>query len=401
MQKFSYSAVDSNGIPQSGLIQANSQNQAVQILRNRGLIVTDVKEKRELDVGQYVAQFRGVPALEKIVFTRQLSTMIGSGLSITLALRILQGQAKNAMFKEALGDVLRDIDGGASLHDAMSKHEDIFERLYLSLIKVGEASGKLDEILDRLAEMMEKDKKFKSKVKGAMIYPIIIVLVMLGVLAVMFLFVIPRLADLYEELDADLPLITQLMIDASDLFVSFWWLAILLAVGAFFGFKQLVKNEDVRETIDELKLRVPVFGSLSREVQLTSFTRTLSMLVESGIPLLEALSISKETISNKIFRDGVDMAAAAVEKGKPLGETFQSNPVFPAIMSEMVIAGEQTGKLDEVLVKVSQYFESEATNKTENLASAIEPIVMVVLGVMVGFLVVSLILPIYSLTSQF
>lgn len=401
MTKYSYSAVDSNGIPQSGLVEANSTDQAVQVLRNRGLIVTEVKEKKELELGQIIGKFRGVPAQEKIVFTRQLSTMIASGLPITQSLKILQQQAHNAVFEQSLGDILRAIDGGASLHEAMAEHPKVFNRLYLSLIKAGEASGQLDVILDRLAEMMEKDKEFKDKVRGAMIYPIIIVVVMLMVLAVMFLFVIPRLAALYEELNAELPVITKLMISASKLMVGFWWLAALLTVGAFVGLRYLLRRPNVREVTDELKLKLPVFGSLSREVQLTSFTRTLSMLVSSGIPLLEALSIAKETITNQIFRDGVNAAAAAVGKGRPLGETFRANQAFPPIMSEMITAGEQTGKLDEVLGKVSQYFENEATNKTENLASAIEPIVMVVLGVMVGFLVVSLILPIYSLTSQF
>ncbi len=401
MKTFTYSAVDPEGVPQTGQIKALNKKQAANTLRARNFIVTSLEEEKDSDIGKYFSRFRGIPAQEKIVFTRQLGTMIGAGLPINQALRVLSAQTSNARFAEVIDDIAQQVDGGSSLFDAMSSHEDVFGRLYTSLIKAGEASGNLEEIFMRLADTMEAESNFKGKVKGAMIYPIIIVLVMIGVLMVMFLFVIPRLAELYEDLDAELPFLTQILINFSDAMVAYWWVLAAIIVGVILLMRKLLKNPRFEMSYSQALIKAPVFGSLTTEVQLTSFTRTLSMLVSSGIPLLEAIEISKETLSNVIFRKAADEAAQMIEKGKPMAEAFRRHPEFPTLLAEMLAVGEQTGKIDEVLMKISEYFEAQANRKTENLASAIEPIVMVVLGVMVGFLIISLIMPIYSLTSSF
>lgn len=400
MNTFSYTAVDSEGLSKSGKIKALSRQQAVNSLRQENFIVTSLKEEKSNTMTDLVNKFRGVPAHDKIVFTRQLSTMIASGLPINQALRILGNQADNDYFGTVILDVAQQIDGGSSFSESLEAYEQIFGRLYLSLVRAGEASGNLDNILSRLADTMEADDDFNSKVRGAMIYPLIIVLVMVGVLAIMFLFVIPRLAELYEELDAELPFMTRVLVGFSEFMVSFWWVIILLGVGGYYLIRKLSEQPEIELQLNQLQLKAPVFGPLLTEVQLTSFTRTLSMLVSSGIPLLEALDISKETLTNRVYKDAAEETSAMVEKGKPLAEAFKYHEEFPALLGEMVAVGEQTGKVDEVLLKISAYFETQATRKTDNLASAIEPIVMVVLGVLVGFLVISLILPIYSLTSQ-
>ncbi len=401
MKTFKYTGVDSDGLPQSGQLQAVSRQQAINILKSRNYIVTKLEEKTTTDVGEFLAKIKGVPKREIVVFSRQLGTMIGAGLPINQAMKILAGQTTNAYFAGVITDMIQQIDGGTSFHEALAAHPKVFDRLYLSLIEAGEASGNLEVILSRLSETMEAEENFKGKVKGAMIYPVIIIVVMIAVLLVMFIFVIPQMAGMYEDMGAELPIVTKLMIQFSDLLVKTWYLMLLGIVAFIVGLKKLMKRPAVAKAWAKLMLKMPVFGSLIAQVQLTSFTRTLSMLVKSGIPLLNALDISKETLGNMIFRSAAEEAAVQVEKGKPLADAFKMHKEFPPLLSEMLAVGEQTGKVDEVLLKISKYYESEASRKTENLASAIEPIVMVLLGVMVGFLVVALILPIYSLTSQF
>ena len=400
MKSFNYTAVDADGIPQSGKLKAVSRQQAADSLRSRNYIVTALKEESDLSIENFLNRVRGVPTQEKVVFTRQLGTMIGSGLPLNQALRILANQTGSEYFAQIINDIVRQIDGGASFHNALTTYEKEFGRLYLSLIKAGEASGNLENILSRLADTMEAEAEFKGKVKGALIYPAIVVVVMILVMGIMFFFVIPRLAQLYEDLDAELPFITQALISFSKFLTSYWWLALLALVAGYIMFRHMMKQPEVQDKVAQMQLKLPVFGALTTEVQLTSFTRTLGMLVSSGIPLLEAIDISKETLGNKVYRHAAEDSASMVEKGKSLAEAFKKHAEFPPLLSEMLAVGEQTGKVDDVLNKISQYFEQQASRKTENLASALEPIVMVILGVMVGFLVISLILPIYSLTSQ-
>ena len=401
MKSFKYSAVDSDGIPQTGELRALSKQQAINTLKARNYIVTKLTEQKTSSVNEWLSQLKGVPRKDIIVFTRQLGTMIGSGLPISQALRLLANQANNPYFGQVITDIIQQIDGGASLYDSLSAHPKVFSRLYMSLIKAGEESGNLETILERLANTLEASQQFRSKVIGAMIYPVVIILVMVGVVMIMFLFVIPQLAALYDDMGAELPFVTKIMITASDLMTSYWWMAIIVCIGIFYGLKRLFAIPKFGRKLAKVMLKLPVFGALGMEVQMTSFTRTLGMLVSSGIPLLQAMDISRETLSNMIFREAVSEASVMVEKGKPLADAFRKYEEFPALLSEMLSVGEQTGKVDEVLKKISQYFEQQAMQKTDNLASAIEPIVLVLLGVGVGIMVVSLIMPIYSLTSQF
>lgn len=378
-----------------------SKEQAVRLLRERDLVVTSVTPEKKLELLSIFSSLRGIPSSQKIVFTRQLATMIDAGLPITQALKILERQSRSEKMQGAIQAITTDIDGGMSLYESMSHHPDIFSRLYLSLIKAGEASGTLSEILLRLSDSMQSEADFKGRVKGAMIYPMIIVVVMLGVLTLMFVFVIPRLASLYDEMGAELPVITKILLRTSQSVVDFWWVGIIFLIAMVLAFRSFGQRRNVRYFLNDTKARLPVFGNLLKEVELTNFTRTLGMLMSSGIPILESLEISRETLNNVRLKDGISDAARAVEKGKPLSDPLRENVVFPPIMAEMIAVGEQTGKIDEVLKKVSEYFGTESTRTTENLASALEPIIMVVLGVVVGIIVVALVLPIYSLTSQF
>lgn len=400
MQTYTYTTITKEGDRKKGEMQAIDERQVADLLREQGLIVTGIAIK-ELEFLKKLSLFKGVPGQDIAVFTQQLATMINSGLPITQGLEILQKQTRNGTLREALEKISGGLDAGSSLHRMMGEYPNIFDRLYISLVRAGEASGKLGEILDELGDVLERENEFRSKVKGAMIYPAIVLLVMLGVMVVMMVFVIPQLSALYEDLDVELPIVTRIFIQISDIMVALWWLMPIAAVGLIVFYRWFSNTLQGRYLIDEVKMKAPVFGKLALQAQLTSFTRTLSLLLASGIPMLDALDISGETLKNIHLRESMAQSSKLIEKGQSLSDTFRSNKFLPPLMAEMIAVGEQTGKIDEVLLKVSKYFEGLATKTTDNLSSALEPIIIVVLGIGVGVLVVSFILPIYSLTSNF
>jgi type IV pilus assembly protein PilC len=337
---------------------------------------------------------------EVVNFTRQLSTMITAGLQVTEALRILEGQA-GPEFAEVLSQISNEVEGGASLAGAMEKHPKIFSKVYVSLVRAGEAAGVLDEVLKRLATSMEKQREFRSKTKGALTYPAIVMVGMGLVGIIMMVFVIPKLTSMYQDFGAELPGATKILIGLSSLITRVWYLSLLIVVGAVMGLRMWLKTEGGRLAFDQLVLKLPVVGPLITEVVLTDFTRTLSLLVASGISLLEALRIVGRALGNALFEKAVAKAAVQVEKGFPLAATLAAEAVFPPLVPQMVSVGEETGKLDEVLGKLAGYFEMEVEHRIKSLTTAIEPLIMILLGVGVGFLVIAVILPIYNLTSQF
>ena len=370
-------------------------------MRKKELVVTDIAEKRQLSLSVYLHNAQKVSTIDIVIFTRQLAVMLDAGIPIVQALRALGEQVHTDYFAEVIHSIAEEVESGSSLHKAMLRQENVFKELYLSLVNAGEKSGNLVAVLRRLAETLQRENTFKSKVKGAMIYPLVIICVMLAVIVLMFVFVIPQLQTLYDELGADLPTTTKVLLAVSDATVSYWWLFLIIIMVGMFFLRRAINTEQGQEAKSKVILKLPIFGMLTKQMELTSFTRTLSMLISSGLPILDALDISKKTMNNRVFQNGVDTAAQAVEQGGSLGEEIYRNKNFPSMLAEMVRVGEQTGKLDDVLNDLAQYFESEALRTVDNLSSLLEPVVMVILGVGVGFLVISLILPIYSLTSQF
>jgi type II secretory pathway component PulF len=397
---FSYTAKDGEGKTKTGFVEAATTAQVAEILRNRNLVPTEIKEKESSPLSLFWQGLRGISAEEKMVFTRKLATMVAAGLPLARALEGLAAQTRNPRFREVLSGTLRDVQAGASLSSGLEKHEGVFSRVYLSLIRAGEASGALDKILLRLAENEEKRREFIGRTKGAMIYPAIVVVGMVVVFVMMMTFVIPKLVDMYKDLGANLPLPTKIMIGVSDFFTHFWWLLILLVAGVVVGGWRFSKTVPGRYLWARMILRLPIIGPISSQSQLAETTRTLGLLIGSGIPILTALDIGKGAITNVLYLEAIDRAAILVEKGTPLSAALRNEPLFPASMWQMVEVGEETGKVDEVLFKISHFFESEVDQSVKNLSTALEPLIMVLLGVMVAFLILSVILPIYSLTSQ-
>ncbi len=384
----------------SGEVEAGSPQQAAKLLSQKGLVVISITGKRELPI-DFILSFRDrVTGGDISNFTRQLATMINAGLPVTEALLILRSQAKGTM-QRIVAQILADVEEGESLSSAMSKHSNAFSRTYIALIKSGEVGGVIDEVLVKLAEDLEKQEEFKGKVKGALIYPVIIVIGMIIVAMIMLIFVIPRITTLYEQFNSELPLMTKIVIGTSDFMVKFWPLVVLSMGGIVYGLKTYRATKDGRRKIDEIMVRIPIFGELQKQIVLTNLTRTLSLMISSGVSILEALTIASQVVTNVVISEALADINKLVEKGFPLAFAFARHPdAFPLLLSQMIAVGEETGKMDEVLLKVSHVFEVESEQKVKALTSAIEPMILMVMGVGVAFLVVAIILPIYNLTTQ-
>ncbi len=400
MPLFRYTAKNDHGETLKGKVEAQTATQAAAVLRNRGLLIISVIPLNTGVSNPLQEILFGVKFDDIVTFTRQLSTMITAGLPLTQGLTILAQQSKPTMTK-LVNDLLREIEGGTSFSAALEKQPKVFTKVYTQLVRAGEAGGVLDTVLDRLAENMEKDKDFKAKTKGALIYPMIIVIAMIVVALVMMIFVIPKLTEMYKDFGAELPFATQLLIDISTLVARFWWVGGLGVFGGSLLFKRWVKTKAGRRSWDMFLLRLPVFGAVRAKVVLTEFTRTLSLLLGAGISLLQALEIVGSGLNNSIYADAIKDSTLQVEKGVAFSQSISKYTAFPPILSQMVAVGEETGKLDDVLLKLSIYFQSESEHAIKNMTVALEPMIMIVLGLGVGLMVVAIIMPIYSLTSQF
>ncbi len=399
MKKFKYKARDSKGKLISGEVEAHSQESAVKLIKKRGYVVIDINESKS-KFGSLFNKYRShVGAGDITIYTRQLATMINAGLPIVEALSILRTQAKSNL-QGIFSQILADVEGGDSFSTALKRHPKIFSPTYIALITAGETGGVLDKVLNRLADNLEKQQEFRGKVKGALIYPIIVVIGMVAVSIIMLVFVVPRLTDLYSQFDAELPVTTRILMGTSDLAVRFWPILLLLAALGLWGYNLYKKTDKGKRKIAEFKFKIPLIGELQKQIILTELTRTLSLMVGSGVPILDALNVTSHVIDNVIVSEAMEDASKQIEKGFPIAFAFaKHSEAFPYILSQMIAVGEETGKMDEVLMKVSHIFEVDSEQKVKALTSAIEPIVMIILGIGVAFLVISVILPIYNLTT--
>lgn len=401
--KFKYSAKTKDGRhTQKGEIEAPNQKSAIDLLKKNDLVVFSLIPVSESQIT--LTDFQSVLGIslgEKVRFTDQLANMITAGLAMTKALEILAGQAKNPKMAEVIKMILSDVEAGSSLHDSISKHPKIFSESYISLIRAGESSGKLDAVLRRLADTMEKQNQFRSKVRSAMIYPIIITLAMVAVFTILMVSVIPKLAVMYESLDVELPAITQAMISLSNFMVNSWYIMLAIIIVSVVAFIKYKQTEGGAMTVAKIVFKFPVFGNLSRQSGLVEFTGTLSLLVESGVPIIDGLKIVKNTTGNIIYRQAIERFVEDVRHGMPLSQTVMKEETFPTLVSEMLMVGEETGTMDQRLASLSEYFENEVNKIVKNLSAAMEPMIMVVLGIMVGVLMFAVVTPIYKLTAAF
>src|SRR3990167_2227431 len=399
MPVYNYLAKDTTGKAKSGIVDAQSENSAVTLLRNQGLFIVSLTEKKN-SIFESLLSFKGVPSGEVVTFTRQFSTMISAGLPIAKALNVLAEQTPNSGMRSVIYNCLRDIEGGVPLSTAFGRFPKVFSTTYQALTRAGEASGKLDTILKRLADTLESQRELQSKFKGALIYPAIVLLTMVGVFVMMMVLVIPKLAIMYKSLNVDLPSSTKVMIGVSNFMVTKYYIVIILVVGAVLGFKAFKNTPFGSVFISKILFALPIFGKISKQKELSDFTRTLSLLISSAIPIVEALNIVSKVITNSTYKVAAIEAAVFVEKGNSLSDYLRSNRVFPPLLAQMASVGEETGQLDSVLDQVADFFASETYHAVKGLSAALEPIILIVLGGMVGLLIVSFITPIYKITSS-
>ena len=400
MAIFYYTVKNVHGETIKGRVEAHTKEQASTILHNRLLLVISIKPQNDTLLTSLNTILFGIKQNEVVDFTRQLATMVTAGLTLSESMHILQQQSNPAM-EHMISSVLREIEGGTTFAKALQSQGKIFSQVYIQLVRAGETAGMLDTVLARLADTMEKQREFQGKVRGALIYPVIVIFAMIVVSFVMLVYVVPKLTQLYKELGAQLPFLTQLLIDLSTFASTFWWLIILGAIAGGFAFQAWHKTEKGREKFDRFLLKLPVLGILRQKVILTEFCRTMSLLQSAGISVLQALEILTASQDNMLYKKALAESIEQVEKGVPLSQTIGRYDYFPPIVSQMISVGEETGKVDEILLKLSIYFESESEQAVRNLTAAFEPMIMMILGVGVAVLVLAIIMPIYNITNNF
>lgn len=402
MPVYNYSARDNSGKINHGRVEADNEKEAADLIRERSLFLINLTVIKKGGITFSLVRFKKVSFRDIVNFTRQLSTMVTAGLQMPEAINLLKNQSNNPAFSEMLNKIYRELQGGGNLHGTLIKFPKNFSTSYVALIKAGESSGTLDKVLARLAENLEKDLEFRSKVKGALVYPMIIVIAMFVVFGILMTVVVPKLTELYVDFGADLPLATRILQLISDFSVKFWWVIIIGAIIFSRIFLKWKTTGVGRQVWDKFTLSLPLFGELQKQIILVEFTRTLGLLVGAGVHILDSLNILVESLGNIHYKEALQDITKKVEKGLPLGTLFaQYQLLFPAILAQMVKVGEETGKMDESLLKLSTYFENESDHTVKGLTTAIEPIIMIVLGVGVGFIVFAIITPIYNLVNQF
>lgn len=400
MKTWQYKVRDRAGNVSTGVLEAVDEKQAATILRSKGFLVTLLYESDVLSMGSVFGRFQK-PKVDDITnLTRQLSTMISSGLPLVEALKILRNQSPQTL-RPVLDKVLTEVEGGSTLADAMKDSGGGFSTVYIAMVRAGESAGVLDQVLAKLADALDKDREFRSKTKGAMVYPAIISIAMVVIAGIMMVFVVPRLTAMYKDFGAELPGPTKVLMGVSEFAVRFWYILAFIGFVGYSLFSNWAKTEVGGLVVEQLTFKIPIWGKLKKDIILTEFARTISVLLAAGIPILDALQIVSDTLGSKVYGTQVKQAAVFVEKGIGLSEAITRLEVFPPILSQMISVGEETGKLDEVLAKLAKFYEGESEVKIKALTTAIEPLIMIIMGIGVGFLVIAVIMPIYNLTSQF
>lgn len=398
--KFSYRAKTTDGVITKDVLEANSEKEAVKILSEQKLFVLDITEDKAQNIAGLELNFLSSVSLkDKIVFTKELAMMIKGGLPLVDALESLQEQTENKNLSRATKDIANDVKGGMALSKALAKHSNIFQKLYIAIVSSGEQSGKLDEVLEKLAEQLQKDYDLIAKVKSAISYPLVIVVALVGIMVLMMIFVVPKLKDIFTDMGAELPLITRIILGISDWLVKFWYIALLIIVALIIGFYLAGKNAKTAYSLDRVKVRLPIFGELIKKIYFARFARTMGTLVGAGLPILNSLATVKEVVNSPYLADYFDRISAEVESGVALSTSMRKQKVFPAMICQMLAMGEKSGRIDNVLFDLADFYDKEVTNTTANLASLIEPILILVVGAGVGLAVASVIMPIYSLVN--
>ena len=393
-----YQVRDRGGKLLSGSLQADSEALVLQQLRDQGYTPLEINLKKTglSSLGSLQIGGKKIKGRDKAVFSRQFATMVNSGLPILRALAILADQTDHKEFAKALTGVRMDVEQGGSLSSAMQKHPNAFNDLYISMIKSGETGGVLDDVMLRLATMIEKENELRSRIKSAMTYPVAVVALVGLIMAAMLLFVVPQFKSIYAQLGGSLPLPTRILLGASSILKTYWWMVLAGAFVFRFLFKRFKATPQGRLQVDALKHKVPVFGGLFHQTGIARFSDTLGMLLKSGVPILQALDIVSDTVNNKVISRAVVDVQGAVREGESIAKPLSKHAVFPPMVVQMLAVGEETGQVDTMLSKVAEFYNQEVEATVDALTSLLEPLLIAVIGGCVGAAVISLYMPMFN-----
>jgi type IV pilus assembly protein PilC len=398
MPSFEWKGRGRGGQDQTGVLVADSKESVIAALRRQQIIVTAVKERgKEIALPKFGGK---VPPKSIAIFTRQFSVMIDAGLPLVQCLEILGSQQDHKLFRRVLLQVRQDVESGSSLADSMRKHPKTFNDLYTNMVAAGEAGGILDTILQRLATYIEKSVKLNAQVKSALIYPVAVITIAIIVVAIILWKVIPVFASLFASLGAELPFPTRVVIAMSDFVADFWWLTLIIVIGGVIFLRRYHRTYKGRRVLDGLMLRAPVIGMLLRKIAVARFCRTLATLTSSGVPILDGLNITAKTAGNAIVEDAIMATRKSVEEGKTISEPLGDTDVFPPMVVQMIAVGEQTGALDTMLTKIAEFYEDEVDIAVAGLMKLLEPVMIAILGVVIGGIVIAMYMPMFTLIGQ-
>jgi type IV pilus assembly protein PilC len=402
---FNYKAQRENGDVYEGSAEANSRFDIYAIVRNEGSTILEIKEKSSFSVKHAYRKANSflstVKESEKIILARNVATMIKAGLSLSRSIDVMERQSKNPKLKAVLAQVREDINGGSPLHKAIERHPRVFPPLFVAMVKAGEESGKLAEALTVVARQMEHSYELKKKIRGAMIYPSIIVIAMIGIGILMLIYVVPTLSQTFAELNAELPLSTRIIIGTSNFLANNIVLSLASIVAVVVGLMAAARTRRGRVTFDFVLLHMPIISGLVREANAARTARTLSSLLSAGVEVLSALSITGEVLQNSYYKTVIQRAQEEVRSGNPIADVFiERSDIYPVMMGDMMAVGEETGQLAEMLERIAEFFEEDVSQRTKDLSTIIEPFLMIVIGSVVGFFAISMIAPIYSISES-
>jgi type IV pilus assembly protein PilC len=399
MAAFAYAAINADGLEVAGELNAADFTAAREQLRVRGLLASSLKELPSTTEGGFTA-LKAVKPKSLQIFSRQFATMIEAGLNVVASLVILEQQTDDAYLAQVIRELRADVEGGLLLSQAMARHPKVFDRLYIAMVEAGEAAGILDTVLDRVAFQIEKQTQIKRRVKGAMLYPTMVMIFATLVLIGMLMFLVPVFVKIFKQLGGQLPKLTQYVVDASNVVRGYWFIIIPLLIALPFIFKKWKSTENGRRIWDRFKLRVPMkIGDTVLKVTMARFSRTLSTLVAAGVDIIKALEITGQTAGNWVIEDALAGVRAKVHEGVPIAQPLIENDVFPPMVSQMVKIGEETGELEKMLGKIADFYEDEVDAAIASLTSIIEPLMMIAVGCMVGVIIIAMYLPMFKMLS--
>ena len=400
METFSYTAVGADGKEKKGTVIAETREDAARSLKDQGLLPMSIGKQSALDKDiNFSFGKKGVKVRDLSVFCRQFSSIIKAGVNVINALSMMSEQTENKKLKAAIKNVQSNVEKGETLSSAMRSEGDIFPSLLVSMVAAGEASGSLETAIERMAIQFEKDAKISGMVKKAMIYPIILIVVMIGVVIAMMMFVIPNFMDMFEGLDAEMPFMTVMVINMSNFILDKWWLLILIVVGVVFAYKSYYKTDAGRHMIDRIKIKIPVFGVLTVKTACARFSRIMSTLLSAGMPMISAIEIAAGTMDNVLFKDALQKVRSGVALGMGFSQQIGVTRLFPAMLVHMVGIGEETGNIEDMLTNVANYYDEEVELATQSVTALMEPMIIIVMAVVVGALVLAIYQPMITLYS--